>query len=107
MMSAAVSLYATRHSAGLAAMGPALPLALASGVGAVAYALLFRWLGARWRSCTYVLLPVACIVATQAVLATGVYRHGGGLWFAAAWWWAFSAVLWISDGPRPPEDKIH
>jgi hypothetical protein len=98
MMSAALSLYATRHSSALSAMGPALPLALSSGVGAVGYALLFRWLGARWRWNSYVLPPVACILATSAVLATGAYRHGGGLWFAAAWWLAFSAVLWFLDG---------
>jgi len=107
MMSGALSLYATRHSAGLASLGPALPLALASGVGAVGYALLFRWLGARWRLSAYVLFPVACILATSAVLATGAYRHGGSLWFAAAWWLAFSAVLWFSDGRRPQDDKIH
>lgn len=107
MMSAALSLYATRHSAGLAVMGPALPLALASGVGAVGYAVLFRWLGARLRLGSYLLLPVACILATLAVLASGAYRHGGSLWFAAAWWLAFSAVLWFSDGRRPQDDKIH
>ncbi len=107
MMSAALSLYVTRHSAGLAALGPVLPLAMASGVGAVAYTLLFRWLGARWRLATYALLPAACILATCAVLATGAYRYGGGLWFAVAWWLACSGVLWISDGRRPQDDKIH
>lgn len=107
MLSAALSLYATRHSTGLAVMGPALPLALASGGGAVGYALLFRWLGARWRLHWYVLFPGACILATWTVLATGAYRHGGSLWFAAAWWLAFSAVLWFSDGRRPQDDKIH
>jgi len=107
MMSGALGLSATRHSIGLAGMGPALPLALASGVGALGYALLFRWLGARWRSSAYVWLPFACILATSAVLALGVYRYGGSLWFAAAWWLTFSVVLWFSDGRRPRDDKIN
>jgi hypothetical protein len=100
MLSAAVSLYATRHSVSLSAMGPALPLALSSGLGALGYALWFRWLDAQpsWRA--YVLQPLGCIVATMAILATGAYRygdgHGGALWFAAAWWLAFSTGLWLS-----------
>ena len=97
MVSAALSLYATGHSAWLSALGPALPLALSSGVGAAGYAVLFRWLGTRLPRGAYVLLPAACILATWVVLATGAYRYGGGLWFASAWWVAFSAVLWFLD----------
>jgi hypothetical protein len=98
MVSAALSLYATGHSAWLSALGPALPLALSSGVGAAGYAVLFRWLGARLPRSAYVFLPAACIAATWVVLASGAYRYGGGLWFASAWWVAFSAVLWFLDG---------
>jgi hypothetical protein len=98
MVSAALSLYAARHSVRLSAMGPALPLALSSGFGALGYAVAFRWLGARLSRGAYLLLPVGCIVATSMILATGVYRFGGGLWLAAAWWLAFSAGLWFSQG---------
>jgi hypothetical protein len=103
MLSAALSLYATRHSVRLSGMGPALPLALSSGFGALGYAISFRWLGARLSGSAYLLLPVGCILATSMVLATGVYQFGGGLWFAAAWWLAFSAGLAlagrVSDRP--------
>jgi len=98
MASAALSLYATGHSAWLSALGPALPLALSSGVGATGYAVLFRLLGAPLPRSAYVLLPAACIAATWLVLATGAYRYGGGLWFASSWWVAFSAVFWFFDG---------
>lgn len=97
MVSAALSLYATRHNAWLSALGPALPLALSSGGGAAGYAVLFRWLGAPLPRSAYVFLPAACIVGTWVVLATGAYRYGGGLWFASAWWAAFSTVLYFLD----------
>jgi hypothetical protein len=99
MLCAELSLFAVRHCASLSAMGPALPLALSSGLGALAYALWFQWLGARLPRRAYFFLPVVCIVATVGVLATGAYQyggsHGGSLWFASAWWLAFSAGLKI------------
>lgn len=98
MLSSAVSLYLTRHSARLAAMGPALPLALSSGLGAATYVVCFRWLGAVLPRVAYVLLPALCMVATEAMLAGGMYGYGGGLVFAAAWWMAFSLGLWFLQG---------
>jgi hypothetical protein len=38
------------------------------------------------------------MVATLAVLVSGLYLKGGGLWVAVSWWFAMSLGLWVHDG---------
>ena len=99
MLSATLALYASLRQP-LSALGPALPLALSSGLGALAYLATFRLLDLRLSLSAYLWVPVTCMLATWLVLAAGAYRYGGGLWFAAAWWVAFSTALWLLDRRR-------
>jgi hypothetical protein len=45
-------------------------------------------------------LTLGCIAATLAVFWSRLYLHGGAVWFAVAWWCAFSGGLWCCDGGR-------
>jgi hypothetical protein len=81
--------------------GPALLLTLSSGLGAASYAFLVqRYFGADLSRYALVSIALGCVLATLAVLLSGVYLQGGGLWFAAFWWFAFSAGLWYHDRRR-------
>jgi hypothetical protein len=107
MLSATVSFYASRIIGRLPGMaGPALLLALSSALGAASYALLVRrYFGANLSLRALVSTTLGCTFATLAVLWSGIYLRGGGLWFAAFWWFAFSMGLWYHDrrgAPRRP-----
>jgi hypothetical protein len=81
---------------------PALLLALSSAFGAASYALLVqRYFGANLSLRALASITLGCVLATLAVLWSGIYLRGGGLWFAAFWWFAFSAGLWYHDGRAP------
>ncbi len=78
---------------------PALLLALASGLGAVGFALLVRrWFDTALTFSVWLTVCAVCILATMMVLAAGLAPAAGGLWTAAAWWLAFSGTLWLFDG---------
>jgi hypothetical protein len=106
VLSATVSYYASHMIGRLPGMaGPALLLALSSGLGAASYALLVQhYFGANLSLRGLVSITLGCMFATLAVLWSGVYLRGGGLWFAAFWWFAFSTGLWYHDrrAPRRP-----
>ena len=101
-LNAALGVYAGRFIGGLPAMvGPALLLALASGFGAAGTGMLIRrLLEADLPLRALLAITLGCIVATLAVLASGIYRHAPGFTFAASWWLAFSMGLWLHDGRR-------
>lgn len=99
MLSGSAAMYISAHAGVLAFMGPALPLGVCSGLGALGYAASFRLLGARLPGRAFLISPLVCTLATELVLTAGLYRHGGGLWFAATWWFAFSASLWLLQRP--------
>jgi hypothetical protein len=99
-----MSVVAASRLAGQAGVGwsglakAAALLAFASGTGAAAYSLLIRgWFGVPLAAAKIVSITLGCIVAALAVLASRLYLHGGTLWFAAAWWFAFSAGLWYFE----------
>lgn len=97
MLCVALSFYASRSIGRLAGM-PALLLAVSSGLGAASYAILVqRCFAARLARRALFHITLGCVAATLAVLASGIYRRGGGLWFAAPWWFTFSAGLWYHD----------
>ena len=80
---------------------PAVSLALSSGIGAAAYALVLRLcFDAPLAPPAVGSIALGCVLATLAVLGSRLYLHGGSLWFAAAWWFAFSAGLWRADMAR-------
>ncbi|MDP8983876.1 MAG: hypothetical protein M3N97_02340 [Pseudomonadota bacterium] len=105
MLSVAVSFYASRligRPAGMA--GSALLLAVSSGLGAASYTVLVqRYFAARLARRALLRITLGCVAATLAVLASGIYMRGGGLWFAAPWWLSFSAGLWYHDLGRSRE----
>jgi hypothetical protein len=103
MLSVALSFYASRLIGRLPGMaGSALLLASSSGLGAASYAFLVqRYFAADLAPRALVSITLGCVLATLAVLASGIYMQGGGLWFAAFWWFAFSAGLWYHDLRRP------
>jgi hypothetical protein len=100
MLSAALGLCASHFIGG--SMGraqPALLLALSSGIGAATYAsLIRRFFGAHLTLSAIVTVVLGCVVATLAVLLSGIYLKGGGLWVAISWWFALSLGLWRYDG---------
>jgi hypothetical protein len=102
MLSVALGLCASRFIGGSMGMTQtALLLALSSGVGAATYAsLIRRFFGARLTFAAILTVVLGCIVATLAVLASGIYLKGGGLWLALSWWFAMSLGLWVQDGRR-------
>ncbi len=78
-------------------------LGLASGFGAVCYALLIRRCWTPHLSHHAVLAIVcACILATEFVVVFGLLpKTADGLWFAALWWFAFSLTLSHQDCRAP------
>jgi len=100
MLSVALGLCASRLIGGSVGMTQtALLLSLSSGIGAAAYASLIRRLfGAHLTLSAIVTVVLGCIVATLAVLVSGIYLKGGGLWVAISWWFALSLGLWVHDG---------
>jgi hypothetical protein len=100
MLSVALGLGASRFIRGSMGMAQlALLLSLSSGIGAATYAsLIRRFFGARLTRSAMVTVVLGCVVATLAVLLSGIYLNGGGLWVAVAWWFAFSLGVWFYDG---------
>jgi hypothetical protein len=105
MLSAALGLCASHFIGG--SMGraqPALLLAVSSGIGAATYAsLIRRFFGAHLTLSAIVTVVLGCVVATLAVLLSGIYLKGGGLWVAISWWFALSLGLWCYDGQSDGE----
>lgn len=104
MASVTLCLHASRWVVPMPGMAkPALLLAAAGGLGAASYALLIRYcFGVDFGARSIVSITLVCVVATLAVLATRLYLHGGVLWFAVAWWFAFSLGLQYHD----PRDRL-
>jgi hypothetical protein len=102
MSTVALALVASRFIGSLlGAAKPAVLLALSSGGGAAAYAMLARLcFAADITPPAMGRLAAGCAVAALAVLASGLYLHGGLPWFAAIWWLAFSIGLWDQDRRR-------
>jgi hypothetical protein len=102
MSSVVLGLCASRFVGG--SMGlpqTALLLCLSSGIGAATYATLIRrFFGAHLTLSAIVTVVLGCIAATLAVLVSGIYLKGGGLWVAVSWWFAMSLGLWVHDGRR-------
>jgi hypothetical protein len=100
MLSVVLGLCASRligASPGMAR--PALLLSLSSGTGAAIYAgLIRRFFGAQLTMSAIVAVVLGCVAATLAVLLSGIYLQGGGLWVAVSWWFALSLGLWFYDG---------
>ena len=100
MLSVALCLCAHRFSGGSKGMArPALLLTLASGFGAATYAsLIRRFFAAHLTLPAIVTMVLGCVVATLAVLSSGIYQKGGALSVAVSWWMALSLGLWWHDG---------
>ena len=100
MLSVALGLGANRFIGGSTGMTQtALLLSLSSGIGAATYAsLIRRFFEAHLTLSAIVTVVLGCIVATLAVLVSGLYLKGGGLWVAVSWWFAMSLGLWLHDG---------
>ena len=104
MLSVTLSAYASRLIGRLPGMaGPALLLTLSSGLGAASYTVLIQhYFSADLVRYALPSITLGCILATLAVFLSGIYLRGGGLWFAAFWWFAFSTGLWYHDRRRAP-----
>jgi len=102
MLSVALGLWASRLPGTLPGMAkPALLLAGSSGFGAASYALLFGFcFQATLVRHALVSVTLGCVVSSLAVLASGIYHQSGALWFAVAWWFAYSIGFWHQDRPR-------
>jgi hypothetical protein len=102
MLSVALGLCASHFIGGsMGIVQTALLLSLSSGIGAATYAsLIRRFFGARLTLSAIVTVVLGCIVAALAVLVSGIYLKGGGLWVAVSWWFAMSLGLWFYDGRR-------
>jgi hypothetical protein len=100
MLSVALGLCANHFIGGSTGMAQtALLLSLSSGIGAATYAsLIRRFFEAHLTPSAIVTVVLGCIVATLAVLVSGLYLKGGGLWVAVSWWFAMSLGLWVHDG---------
>ena len=100
MLSVALGLCASRLIGGSTGMAQsALLLSLSSGIGAATYAILIRrFFAAHLAPSAIAAIVLGCIVATLAVLVSGIYLKGAGLWVAVSWWCAFSLGLWVHDG---------
>jgi hypothetical protein len=100
MLNVSLCLCASRFMGGSMRMAQAaLLLSLSSGIGAATYAsLIRRFFGAQLTLSAIVTVMLGCIVATLAVLLSGIYLQGGGLWVAVSWWFALSLGLWLCDG---------
>jgi hypothetical protein len=101
MLSVALGLCASRFIGSMGMAQTALLLSMSSGIGAATYATLIRrFFGAHLTPSAIVTVVLGCIVATLAVLVSGTYLKGGGLWVAISWWFAMSLGLWFYDGRR-------
>jgi hypothetical protein len=70
---------------------------ICAGAGALAYALLLRWLlMANLSPRALLLIPLVSVLAVVAVFVSGLYTRTVDA-LAVAWWFAFSAGLWIVD----------
>jgi hypothetical protein len=100
MLSTALGVYASHLVGGSMGMArTASLLSLSSGIGAATYAsLIRRFFAAHLTLSAIVTIVLGCIVATLAVLVSGIYLKGGGLWVAVSWWFAMSLGLWVHDG---------
>jgi len=100
MLSAALGVCASHFVGGSMGMArTASLLSLSSGIGAATYAgLIRRFFAAHLTPSAIVTIVLGCIVATLAVLASGIYLQGGALWVAVSWWFAMSLGLWVHDG---------
>jgi hypothetical protein len=100
MLSVALGMCASRFIGGSMRMiQTALLLSLSSGIGAATYAsLIRRFFGAHLTLAAIVTVVLGCIAATMAVVVSGLYLKGGGLWVAVSWWFAMSLGLWFYDG---------
>jgi hypothetical protein len=100
MLSVALALWAGRLIGGpIGLVQPALLLSLSSGTGAAAYAsLIRRFFGAHLTRPAIVTVVLGCVAATLAVLLSGLYLTGRGLWVAVSWWFALSLGMWFHDG---------
>ena len=100
MLSAALGVCASHFVGGSMGMArTASLLSLSSGIGAATYAsLIRRFFAAQLTPSAIVTIVLGCIVATLAVLVSGIYLKGGVLWVAVSWWFAMSLGLWIHDG---------
>jgi hypothetical protein len=100
MLSAALGVSASHFVGG--SMGIARTaslLSLSSGIGAAAYAsLIRRFFAAQLTLSAIVAIVLGCIVATLAMLVSGIHLKGGVLWVAVSWWFAMSLGLWFHDG---------
>src|SRR5260370_5332160 len=77
----------------------AMLLSLSSGTGCASLAsLIRRFFGAHLTPSAIAKVVLGCIVATLAVLVSGIHLKGGGLWGAGSWWFAMSLGLWFYDG---------
>jgi hypothetical protein len=105
MLSVSLSYFASRLIGRLPGMaGSALLLALSSGLGAASFSfLVHRYFAADLARHALASITLGCVAATLAVFWSGIYLRGGGLWFAAFWWFAFSTGLWYYDRQRVPK----
>jgi hypothetical protein len=98
MVSAALGLWANRVTGGSGVAQPAPLLCLTSGFGAATYVLLIRrFFGVALRPAAMGTIALGCVAATLAVVVSGLYLKGGGLWVAVSWWFALSLGLWLHD----------
>jgi hypothetical protein len=105
MLSAALGVCAGHIVGGSGMARTASLLSLSSGIGAATYAgLIRRFFAPHLTPSAIVTIVLGCIVATLAVLASGIYLKGGGLWVVVSWWFAMSLGLWVYDGrnAEPP-----
>ncbi len=77
-------------------------LSVCSGLGALIYGLLIRRFWIRDLAPRAIALSLlGCVVATALALAArSIMPILGIRWFAAAWWFAFSAGLWAFEARR-------
>ncbi len=98
MVSAAVALWANRVTGGSGVAQPAPLLCLSSGFGAATYAMsIRRFFGVPLKAAAMGTIALGCVAATLAVVVSGLYLKGGGLWVAVSWWFALSLGLWFHD----------
>jgi hypothetical protein len=108
MLSVVLSLCANRFIGASTGMArSAFLLSMSSGTGAATYAILIRRsFGAHLTMSAIVAIVLGCVAATLAVLFSGIYLQGGGLWVAVSWWFAMSLGLWFYDGRDWPPARL-
>jgi hypothetical protein len=95
-----VGLYAFRLMSRFPAIASQFALSLSSIAGAIAYGVLLRrLLNFTLPIAVSAMASILCPLATLAAFtASGL--GPGGLWVAAAWWFALSGCLWYADHRR-------